>query len=87
MRNYSETTFYCMNCGEKGIPIQKSKGRGKAKFHRKKLYCWHCKQTVNHVECKTEEDVKKFKADFKNGVFLEEAKESLEVCSRCLLYT
>ena len=89
MRNFEESTLYCINCGNKAMPIQRRRGRQKEKFHRKKLYCWHCKKTVNHVECKTLEDVDKFKEDFENGVYAEEAYESLKECERllCLAYT
>ena len=36
-----------------------------------------CKQEVNHVECKNFEEVEKFKEDFENGVFVDEAEESI----------
>jgi len=97
MRNYIESTLYCMNCGGKAMPIQRKAGRQKEKFHRKKLYCWHCKQEVNHIECKTPEDVEKFKIAFENGEFAEEALESLTTSQKhdifrkreklCLNYT
>ena len=73
----TEHSFYCINCGNKGIPIPRNKGFSHKKMHRKKLYCIFCKQEINHVECKTIEDVEKFKQDFKNGAYLDEAKESL----------
>lgn len=52
--------------------------------HRKKLYCIHCRQEVNHYECKTEKDIADFKAAFERGDFIEEAKISLEECKHDL---
>ena len=46
-------------------------------MHRKKLYCVHCKTEVNHVECKTFDEVEEFRVNFENGVYKDEAKESL----------
>ena len=47
------------------------------RMHRKKLYCMFCKEEVNHVECKSLEDVEEFKKNFENGVYLDEAEESV----------
>ena len=47
------------------------------KMHRKKLYCIHCKQEINHVECKTYEEVEEFRINFENGVYKDEAEESI----------
>lgn len=71
------TQLYCMNCGRKGIPIVRKKSKQKEKFHRKKLYCIHCKREVNHIECRTDEDVLTFKRQFAAGEFKEEALESM----------
>ena len=46
-------------------------------MHRKKLYCIHCKQEVNHVECKTYDEVEEFRINFENGVYKDEAEESI----------
>lgn len=48
-----------------------------SKMHRKKLYCPFCKTEVNHIECKTPEEVEEFKINFENGVYKDEAKESI----------
>lgn len=77
---YSEHSFYCINCGNKGIPIMRKQGFQHGRFHRKKLYCPFCKNEVNHIECKTMEDVEQFKEDFANGVYKDEAEESLAAC-------
>ena len=72
-----EHSFYCIKCGRKGIPLARKEGHQHKSFHRKKLYCVFCTQEVNHIECKNFEEVEKFKEDFKNGVFVDEAEESV----------
>lgn len=76
-RNYAEHSFYCLNCGNKGIPLMRKQGFKHSKFHRKKLYCPFCKNEVNHIECKSADEVYEFKTNFENGVYKDEAKESL----------
>lgn len=76
-RSKIEHDFYCIKCGNKGIPLMRNEGFQHERFHRKVIYCWHCKEEVNHVECKTTEDVEQFKIDFENGVYTDEAEESL----------
>lgn len=78
LRNYNLSTFYCLNCGQPGIPIMRQIGHERGKLHRKKLYCPHCKMTINHVECRTDADVFEFKEAFLNGEFKDEAQESLD---------
>ena len=78
MRNYLTSKFYCMNCGKEGIPILRSRAKMREKNHRKVLYCPHCKQEVNHVECRTLEDIENFVTAFNNGEFIEEATASLQ---------
>lgn len=74
---YTEHNFYCMKCGRKGIPLARRQSFQHEKMHRKKLYCLHCKEEVNHVECKDSEEVETFKLNFKNGVYINEAEESI----------
>ena len=74
---YDEHDFYCIKCGNKGIPLSRDRGHQHKRFHRKKLFCLTCQQEVNHIECKNLEDVEKFKEDFKNGVYTDEAEESI----------
>lgn len=84
-RNFSEHNFYCINCGSKGISIMRNRGQQRSKFHRKKLYCPFCKETVNHIECKTPWEVEEFKINFNNGVYENEKEESLSIVrSSCL---
>lgn len=72
--------LYCMKCGNKGIPIIRRNGREKKSGHRKNLYCIFCKGVVGHIECKNMLDVEKFKEDFANGVYKEEAEISFAYC-------
>ena len=79
-RGYAEHTFYCINCGNKGIPLMRNQGFKHEGMHRKKLYCVFCKQEVNHVECKTLDEIEEFRYNFENGVYKDEAEESLSAC-------
>ena len=74
---YTEHNFYCIKCGNKGIPLMRRQSLQHEKMHRKKLYCLHCKEEVNHIECKNAEDVEIFKINFENGVYINEVEESL----------
>ena len=75
--NYVEHSFYCIKCGNRGIPLRRNAGHQHSKLHRKKLYCPYCKMEINHVECKNDEDVYNFKLDFEEGVFASEIEDSL----------
>lgn len=77
---YEEHRFFCLACGNEGIPMWRRKGHLHSKGHRKKLYCPHCKREVNHVECFGDEEVENFKINFENGVYKDEAEESLIAC-------
>lgn len=74
---YTEHSFYCIKCGNKGIPLMRRQSLQHEKMHRKKLYCLYCKEEVNHIECKDLEEVEAFKLNFKNGVYINEAEESV----------
>lgn len=76
-RSYSEHSFYCLSCGNKGIPLMRKQGFQHEKMHRKKLYCIHCKQEVNHIECKTWDEIEEFKINFQKGVYKDEAENSI----------
>jgi hypothetical protein len=69
--------FYCVNCGNKGLPLSRKKGFQHGKFHLKKLYCFHCKQELNHIECKNPVEVEEFRKNFEKGVYKDEAEKSL----------
>ena len=70
--------FYCICCGAKGIPLQRAGNKLKVKNHRKNMYCYRCKRTVNHVECRNMYEVEQFKEDYVNGVYEDEARAELE---------
>lgn len=76
-RDFETHDFYCINCGNKGIPLTRPSNKKKGEGHRKNMYCYHCKHIVNHIECRSIEDVKQFQEDFANGVFKEEAEQEL----------
>lgn len=76
-RTYAEHNFYCINCGNKGIPLMRKQGFKHESMHRKKLYCPFCKREVNHIECRTFDEVEEFRENFANGVYKDEAEESL----------
>lgn len=78
MAKTCEHNFYCINCGNKSLTLPRKRGHFHKKNHRKRLYCFHCKTEVNMVECQNYEDELNFKEDFANGLFQEEAKESLK---------
>ena len=71
--------FYCLNCGNR-YSLFRKQGKQKKSFHRKKLYCIHCKCECNFIECKSPQDVKEFKQHFNAGEYKEEAKKSIEYC-------
>ena len=80
MAKYEEHTFYCLLCGRPGIPLRRKKGFQHGAYHRKKLYCPYCKVEVNHMEIRNFMEKEKFLEDFKNGVYKDEAEESLATC-------
>lgn len=69
--------FYCLKCGNKGIGVFRNVGFQRERFHRKRLYCPFCKEEVNHIECKTYEEIQIFKDTFERGEFKDEAEESV----------
>ena len=77
VRSYETHDFYCIKCGRKGIPCQRRKGHQHEKGHFKKLFCIYCGEEVNHYECRTLEDVQKFKKNFEEGVYKNDAENSI----------
>jgi len=76
--NVEQHKFFCIQCGQEGIPLARKKNRKRERFHRKVMYCYHCHEDINHVECRDEEDIRIFKENFRNGVYQNECKESLD---------
>jgi hypothetical protein len=77
--NYETHDFYCLRCGQKGLPIQRKVGKQHGEFHRKRLWCPHCKLEINHMEIRNQEEKEYFMEGFINGEYREEAEESLRV--------
>ena len=80
MANIVIHDFYCIKCGQKSLSIPRNDGRLHGKFHRKKLYCFHCGEEINCIECRNEDEVREFKKSFNKGEFIDEAEESLANC-------
>lgn len=80
MPKMTEANYYCLNCGKKNIPIFRKRGRERETGHRKKMYCPYCKKEVNHIECKTLDDLAQFKSDFEKGLFIDEVEDSIAFC-------
>ena len=77
MASTTEHQFYCIKCGKRGIPLARKCGAQRGKYHRKKLFCLNCQQEVNHVECRNQEEIDQFKIWFEEGMFKDEAEESI----------
>lgn len=75
--NKESHRFFCMKCGQESMPLARSSSLRREALHRKKLWCYHCKLELNHIECKTIEEIELFKINFENGVYKDEAEESL----------
>ena len=75
---YISNKFFCINCGKETIPLARKKSKLHTKFHRKKLYCPWCKETLNCIEIRSDEEKDEFIELFENGAFKEEAQKSIE---------
>jgi hypothetical protein len=69
---YSEHSFYCCGCGQKGLPLMRPDSAKRERGHKKNLYCIYCKKVINHIECSCDEEVITFKENYSNGVYKEE---------------
>lgn len=85
-RKYEMHDFYCMNCGKKSMSIPRLRGRFREVGHKKVMYCPHCKETVNMVECRNDEEAYNFKLDFEEGLFKEEAQNSISYIKEFGIY-
>ena len=48
----TDNEFYCVICGNRGIPICRRKGAEREAGHLKKLFCLNCGKETNHAECR-----------------------------------
>lgn len=78
MINTSE--FYCIFCGQKGIPIMRRRGNEREAGHLKKLYCVYCQKETNHVECKpfTHYEYKDFQLERQYNNFDEDGNRKIQ---------
>lgn len=72
--------FYCISCGQKNLSLPRDPGKLKGKFHRKKMYCRNCKAEVNHIECRDDFEAWEFEDNWRHGLYIQEASNSLEYC-------
>lgn len=80
MSNYVPSDFYCCICGEKNIPVYRTKGREREAGHLKKLYCRNCKKEQNCVEIKPNSGkylFEDFKIEFEYGNFDKNGKRKM----------
>lgn len=49
-KNLFISDFYCVCCGNKGIPIPRKYNKSHESGHLKKIYCMYCKTETNHAE-------------------------------------
>ena len=70
-QKYSESEFYCTQCGSRGIPVLRIKGFEREAGHLKKLFCLKCQKEQNHAECKpyTKYSYEDFMLEFTNKNF------------------
>lgn len=78
--NTVTSDFYCLRCAGKGIPLPRRESLQHEAFHRKKLWCCACKTMVNHIEIRTYDELLEFQENWENGVYANEAEESLRHC-------
>lgn len=79
-RNWREISseFWCISCGEKGIPIMRERCKQRGKGHRKALYCVRCRKVINHIETRNEEEAQRFREEYAAGKYAAEAELSIQ---------
>lgn len=70
--------FYCLNCGNKALPLARKQSHKHEKLHRKSLYCPYCKLEINCIEICTKEEKEWFIEEFQKGNFKAEAIASIQ---------
>ena len=74
----TEIRFYCPQCGLENFSLPRRDSLKHEKFHRKKLYCYHCKEELDCIEIRNDEELFEFREMFNNGNFTEEVANSLD---------
>lgn len=80
MAKYITHDFFCIHCGNKGVPISRQAGRMREKGHYKNLYCVYCKDYTRHLEVHNEIDISEFKENFQKGVYINDATNDKASC-------
>ena len=75
----SSSDFYCTECGNRCIPITRRRGAEREAGHLKRIFCLHCKEEWNHVECKpfSHYDYNDFLTEFNYNNFDEEGNRKI----------
>ena len=76
MSKFEIHRFFCPKCGQETLPIARKNSKLREKGHLKKLYCYHCKETLNMVECRDDYEVGIFREEFDAGNLAELVEES-----------
>ena len=84
-RATTTSDFYCVKCGQKGIPIARKIGSQREAGHLKKLYCMHCKAEVNHAEVRPfgSYNYEDFKLEYDLGRFVDDQRVPIVECIGC----
>jgi hypothetical protein len=85
MARFLGSHFFCTKCGNEGIPVQRKKGQERSGGHLKKLYCIYCKEEVNHVEIKENDNYtyEDFREEYELGRFKEGNRENINDLTLC----
>lgn len=84
-KQITTSDFYCVKCGQKGIPIARKIGSQREAGHLKKLYCINCGQEVNHAEVRPfgAYNYDDFKLEYDLGRFVDDLRVPLTECLCC----
>ena len=67
--------FYCTKCGQKNLlTVTRKHGQAREPGHLKKLYCFHCKDELNHAEVRENNlnyTYENFKQEYETGRFID----------------
>ena len=77
MAQFENHQFYCIHCGNQGIPLPRKTGKLKEKEHLKNLYCIYCKEITRHIEIKNDYEINEFKEKFRNGGYKDAAENDI----------
>lgn len=64
--------FFCVECGNEGIPIIRTAGQQREAGHLKKLFCLYCNKETNHAEVRPYGgyELEDFREEFECGRFV-----------------